>query len=516
MIARILLLALLLTLSAPAEESVVVGSKSFAESRILAEMMALMIESHTAIPVQRRLGLHGTMVCFNALRSGEIDVYPEYTGTGLVTILHRKPVRDPLQAYLEVQNGFRQEYGLVWLDPFGFNNSYALVMRRDRAEQLGISRLSQLKEHERELEVGLTHEFLRRADGYPGLEKTYGFGFRDLKGLEHGLAYEAVRSGKVDVIDAYTTDGKLLRFDLQVLEDDRHFFPPYQAAPVIRGQTLDRHPELRPLLNRLAFSLSDEKMQQLNDRVESEGHAFRDVAREFLRSQGLLGERPSAEKEATRQGDFLDLIAARPTYYLDLVVQHLELVLVSVLLATVLGVPLGIAITRRRLLANPVLSTAGVIQTIPSLALLAIMIPIQGLGLGWRSALLALFLYALLPIVRNTYTGIEEVDPGLVEAARGMGLKDRQVLWLVELPLATRTIMAGIRTSTVINVGVATLAAFIGAGGLGDPIITGLQLNDNNLILSGAVPAAVLAVLVDFLLGKLERRLAPRGSNPER
>jgi osmoprotectant transport system permease protein len=158
-----------------------------------------------------------------------------------------------------------------------------------------------------------------------------------------------------------------------------------------------------------------------------------------------------------------------------------------------------------------VLGLAGVIQTVPSLALLAFMIPIPGLGLGARSAVVALLLYALLPIVRNTFTGIREVDPALLEAARGMGLTSGQVLWRVEMPLAVRTIMAGIRTSTVISIGVATLAAFVGAGGLGDPIVTGLQLNDIDLILSGAVPAAGLALIVDFGLGMCERLLAPRG-----
>jgi osmoprotectant transport system permease protein len=179
------------------------------------------------------------------------------------------------------------------------------------------------------------------------------------------------------------------------------------------------------------------------------------------------------------------------------------------ILAIFLAVPVGIVLTRWTALAQPVMGAAGVIQTIPSLALLAFMIPIPGLGLGARSAIAALFVYALLPILRNTYTGIREIDPNLIEAAKGMGLHDRQILLRIELPLATRTIMAGIRTSAVISIGIATLAAFIGAGGLGDPIVTGLQLNDSRLILAGAIPAAVLAVIMDFLLGRVETVLAP-------
>ena len=202
---------------------------------------------------------------------------------------------------------------------------------------------------------------------------------------------------------------------------------------------------------------------------------------------------------------------ARAPATLDLTLRHLFLTAVAVVLAIAIAVPLGIVLTRREALAGPVLGAAGVIQTVPGLALLAFMIPLPGLGLGARSAITALFLYALLPIVRNTYAGIKEVDPDVVEAALGMGLYDRQILWRIELPLAMRTIMAGIRTSTVISIGVATLAAFIGAGGLGDPIVTGLQLNDTHLILSGAIPAALLAVAVDFALGRLERVLTPSG-----
>ena len=197
---------------------------------------------------------------------------------------------------------------------------------------------------------------------------------------------------------------------------------------------------------------------------------------------------------------------------LDLTLQHLQLSGLAVLLAILLAVPLGIAASRLPLLRRLSLGAAGVIQTVPSLALLAFMIPLPGLGLGARSAIAALVLYAVLPILRNTYTGIVEVDPDLLEAAEGMGLRPRQILTRVQLPLAVRTIMAGVRTAAVISVGVATLAAFIGAGGLGEPIVTGLELNDTDLILSGAAPAALLAVLVDLALGLLERALAPRGA----
>jgi osmoprotectant transport system permease protein len=318
--------------------------------------------------------------------------------------------------------------------------------------------------------------------------------------------------GKIDLIDTYTTDGKLSRFPVVLLEDDRGFFPPYDAAPVVRRATLDAHPGLQRVLRRLAFTLDDAKMAELNHAVEHEGRSFAAVAREFLDEAHLLDD---AVRDPTRVGadraDFGAFLWSQRTRLLSLTGQHLFLTLVAVALAIVVSLPLGILLTRFERLAQPVIGTTGVIQTIPSLALLAFMIPVPGLGLGSRSAVAALFLYALLPIVRNTYAGIKAVDENLIEAARGMGLTDPQILRRVQLPLAVRTIMAGIRTSTVISLGVATLAAFIGAGGLGDPIVTGLQLNDTRLILSGAIPAALLAVLADLALGRLEARLQPRG-----
>ncbi len=516
----ILLLAFLLAvlplpaLAQPAP-TIAVGSKNFTENRLLAEIMAQLIEARTVLEVRRRPNLGGTLVVLAALKEGEIDLYPEYTGTGWAIVLKREErASDPLRTYLAVANFYREQYGLEWLSPFGFSNSYALAIREDVAEKLGIETISDLKDHEDELEAGFSLEIMNREDGYPGLVAHYGLELKNVRGMEHGLAYEALRSGRIDITDAYTTDGKLLRFPIRLLEDDRGFFPPYDAAPIIRTATLERHPELAKVLQELAFTLSNERMQRLNGEVEEEGRTFEEVARSFLEEEGLLqaddGGRVKGEALPRAGQSFFAFMWARRSITLELVVEHLVLTGVAVGLAILLAVPLGIFLTRRERWSGPVLGTAGVIQTIPSLALLAFMIPIPGLGLGARSAVTALFLYALLPILRNTYTGIQEVDGLLIEAARGMGLYDRQILWRVELPLAMPTIMAGVRTSAVISIGVATLAAFIGAGGLGEPIVTGLQLNESQLILSGAVPAALLALLVDWLLGWLDRVVAPR------
>ena len=502
-----------LTVSPAGAESIAVGSKKFTESRLLAEVMAQLIEAQTELDVERKVNLGGTLIAHEAIISGEIDLYPEYTGTAWAVVLKFEGAPgDALRTYLQVSSGYRERFGLRWLDPLGFNNSYAVTVLEETAERLDLHRISDLAARGSELRVAWSHEFLNREDGYPALRDAYGLEMADVRGMEHGLAYEAIRTGRIDVTDAYTTDGKLLRFPVRMLEDDRRFFPPYQAAPVIRQDTLERHPELAAVLAQLAFTLSDHRMQRLNYEVEEEGRAFEDVARAFLVEEGLLGERstgdgPSGAEPVTRKDGFVPFMIDRLPTTLELTVQHLWLTGVAMLLAILFAVPLGVLLTRLPPLSGPVLGVAGVLQTVPSLALLAFMIPIPGLGLGVRSAIAALFLYALLPILRNTYTGIRDVDPDVVEAAVGLGLTRGQVLRLVELPLAFRTIMAGIRTAAVISIGVATLAAFIGAGGLGDPIVTGLQLNDTSLILSGALPAALLAILVDWLLGLVETRL---------
>jgi osmoprotectant transport system permease protein len=511
--AVVLALALRSDVQAEARPQIVIGSKNFAESRLLAEIMAQLVEGHLDVDVVRKPNLGGTTLVFAALRSGDIDLYPEYTGTAYAVLLgHTEPVSDPLQVYLRVDREYAQQWELDWLEPFGFTNGYALAMPRARAEELGVTRISDLAAHGDAVVAGVSHEFLERPDGWGRLVEAYDLHIADVRGMEHGLAYQAVAEGKVDLIDTYTTDGKLARHPVLLLEDDLHFFPPYDAAPVVRRDTLARVPELEPLLQRLAFSLDDARMQQLNHAVEHEGRSFTAVAREFLDDAHLLDDavRDPTTVEADRS-DFAAFAWSQRSQLLGLVGQHLLLTLSAVVLAILVAVPVGIVLTRRKRWAELVIGATGVIQTIPSLALLAFMIPLPGLGLGARSAVAALFLYALLPIVRNTYAGITEVDRSLIEAARGMGLTDRQMLTRVELPLAVRTIMAGVRTSTVISIGVATLAAFIGGGGLGDPIVTGLQLDDTRLILLGAIPAALLAVLTDVALARVERRLQPRG-----
>ncbi len=506
----------LLLASAPAfAQDLVVGSKNFPEGRLLAEITAQLLREHTELEVLHRANLGGTKVCWEALRAGEIDLYVEYTGTAWSILLENEgSITDPLEAFLEVQRASRTRFDLEWLAPFGLQNTYALALQRSRAEELAATRVSDLIGRGAALRTGFSIEFMNREDGWPGLAAHYPGLDLAPRSMEHGLAYEALARGELDLVDAYSTDGKLLRYDVVVLEDDRGFFPPYHAAPVLRGPTLRAHPELREVLERLAFTLDEAGAMELNHRVEVAGESFERVARSFLEARGLLRTSvdPESGPRTTRaeRGLFSALWTDRARIA-ALTLEHLGLVVISVLLAALLAIPAGLVITRRPHLRRVLLGGASVLQTVPSLALLAFLIALPGLGLGARSAIVALVLYAVLPILRNTFTGLSSVDPELVDAARGLGLTPRQVLLRIQLPLAARTILAGLRTAAVLSVGVATLAAFIGAGGLGTPIVEGLYLNDTALILSGAVPAALLALAVDGLLGLLERRLTPRG-----
>jgi osmoprotectant transport system permease protein len=490
----LLLIGFWMALGASAQ-TVTVGSKRFSESRLLGEILAQAIEKNTALEVKRRFGLGGTLICFKALEEGEIDLYPEYTGTGLQAILDEPYTSiSPDSLYAYVRREFRDQYNLVWTAPLGFNNTYALAVH----DTVNLSRISDLQSHPGLL-AGFSHEFLNRSDGLPGLKEAYGIAFEKVTGLDHGLIYRAMESGDIEITDVYSTDGQLERFDLKLLEDDKQFFPPYYACPLVRSDLLKTHPEVHSVLRELAGSLSNEKIRALNYRVEVERESVVEVAADFLQTAGIV---------EPGQADF------RWPPMLLRILEHLQLTGFAVLLAIACGVPLGMLIVRKPGLASSVLNISGVIQTIPSIALLGFFIPL--LGIGFWPAMSALFLYALLPIVRNTYSGLSGIDPELEEAAIAMGMTPSQVMRRLKLPLATGFIMAGVRTATVINIGTATLAAFIGAGGLGEYIFTGITLNDNALILKGAIPAALLALVVDYLMGRLEKRWTPDGLQQDR
>jgi osmoprotectant transport system permease protein len=499
--------AILAPAAGAAEEAprVVVGAKKFTEGAILGELMAQVLEIHAGARVERRFNLAGTQVCYEGLRSGAIDVYAEYTGTALRSLLGAGDHAPSASAavFALVSEAFRGD-GLEWLAPFGFDNTYVLIMRPDRASALAIARLSDLAAHP--LRYGMSHEFLARPDGMPGLRRVYQLNEASTVGMEHDLAYQALSTSAIDASDGYATDAKIHSLGLLALDDDRHFFPPYQAAPFARSDLFERVPGAAAALRLLAGRIDAPTMRRLNLAVEGERRDPAEVAAGFLREIGLASREVAP---APRADTLLGVLWQRRVITAHLAAQHLLLTGVALLAAIAVGLPLGIAASRRPLLAGAALSTAGVLQTIPSIALLAFMLPF--FGIGTAPAIAALFLYGLLPILRNTVAGLRSIDPQLLEVGRGLGMRPRDLLWRVELPLAAPVILAGIRTAAVISVGTATLAAFIGAGGLGDPIVTGLSVTDTNLVLSGALPAAALAIAVDLALHAVERAATTKG-----
>lgn len=480
--------------SSPAGEPVAVGSKRFTESYILGEIVRQSLQ-RAGIAAVHRQGLGNTGIVEQALRSGAIGLYPEYTGT-LVRELLKREGNPPLPQL----NEWLAPRGLQAAVPLGFNNTYALAMVEAQAERLGIRRISDLRKPEaRSLRLGLSHEFLARADGWPALRAAYNLPQSQPGGLDHGLAYDAVAAGRVDLIDIYSTDAKVGRHALRVLEDDLGFFPRYDAVLLLRA---DLDPRVLAALQPLAGRIDERAMIAMNAEAELDGLPFAEVARRFLDGAAAPG---GARAPAAAPGFMARLFAED---FARLAGQHLMLVFVSLAGAVLVAVPLGIHAWRSPRLAGLILALVGVLQTVPSLALLAFLIAAVG-GIGVLPALLALFLYALLPIVRNTHAGLDGVPQGLSDAATALGLTARQRLLSVQLPLALPTVLAGVKTAAVINVGTATLAAFVGAGGFGERIVAGLATSDRGLMLAGAVPAAVLAVLVQWLFDRLERRVSP-------
>lgn len=458
-----------------------VGAKHDNEGAILGEMIALVLEDGGFV-VEKKFQLGGTAVSFEALKNGAIDVYPDYTGTIAAEILKVKTTNiDSLNRYLK--DRFRLEISSA----YGFNNTYAITLKSDIALKFSLKTIADLAAHPT-LRSGLSYEFLKREDGWANLSKAYQLK-QSATGLEHGLSYRALINNEIDFTDAYTTDGELEKYGFIILEDNLHFFPTYEAVSFYKSSLPEKAKLLLKKLDRL---LTDKEMQRLNSLALFQKQSHLDIARAFLVEKQLI-KKDNAQKKSTAQDIFEHALV------------HLKLTLLSLLAAILVAIPLGILLYRFQKLSKPILYLTGILQTIPSIALLALMIPFFGIGVV--PAVIALFLYALLPILRNTVIGLISVDPQLKKVATAIGLNEAQKLRLVELPLAMPMILTGIRTAAVINVGTATLAAFIGAGGLGEFIVTGLSLNNTNLILMGAIPSALLAILIELCFEVLERVL---------
>jgi osmoprotectant transport system permease protein len=465
-----------------------IGSKTFTESVILGDMVSLLVRNAGARPVQLK-ELGGTRVLWNALLKGDIDIYPEYTGTIAQEILAGQRI--------EGEDGIRKAvaaHGIMMTRSLGFSDNYAIGMKKETCKKLGTTKISDLRKHPN-IRFGFSNEFMDRSDGWPGLRKHYGLPQKHAYGMDHDLSYRGLEAGSIEATDLYSTDAEIQYYDLCVLEDDLHYFPVYSAVILYRKDLTERAPRVVAELSKLEGQITESAITEMNAAAKLNKIPESRIAADFLVKRLSIGGR-------TR----IDSVVARLWRH---TLEHLYLVGISLIAAILVSIPLGIVASKRPKIGQIILGVAGLVQTIPSLALLVFMIPL--LGIGGPPALAALFLYSLLPIIRNTYVGIRDIPSDIRESAEALGLPAGARLWLVELPMASRAILAGIKTSAVINVGTATLGALIGAGGYGQPILTGIRLDDIGLIMQGAVPAALLAVLVQGVFELAERFFVPKG-----
>jgi osmoprotectant transport system permease protein len=477
----------LLPAGAVAAAAIVVGSKAFTEGYVLGEIAAQTIESASTVPVTRKLGMGSTGILFAALKSGAIDVYSDYTGTLTEAILKRpdlKSIEDIQQALLAMD--------LVMSGPLGFDDTYALAVKESFAEQHHLYSIGDLAGVEDKIRAAFSYEFMDRKDGFQGMAASYHLHFapKNVNRMEHSLTYQAIDDGAVDLIDLYSTDAKIEKSRLRVLKDDRGYFPVYQAVWVARKSFTEAHPlEWQALLN-LQGSISEQAMIDMNAQADIQHVSFAKIAAQHLGS------------EAPRSQSLKSNILQRTR-------EHLWLVGIALLFSVVIGIPLGLIAVRFHAAGQAILIFSALIQTVPSLALLCFLIPLFGVGM--KPALAALCLYSLLPVVLNTFTGIRSIDPKHVENARAFGMTGRQILLRIVLPLASPTVLAGIKTATIVSIGTATLAALVGAGGYGAPIVSGLSLNDVPTILTGAIPAALMALIAYGFFEILGVVLIPAG-----
>lgn len=289
MILALSILTVSLLTGCSSSDTITVGSKDFGENTVIGEMLAQLIEAKTDLKVDRKLNMGGTFVCFEALKKGDVDVYPEYTGTALTAQLNMDVITDPDEAYKVVSEEFDKQFDIKWMDPIGFNNAYTLAVSDEIYQKYGVETYSDLAKISKDLVFGAEHEFFNRQDGFDGLVDAYGIEFKgEPKKMNVALKYQAIGNGEMDVTDAFVTDGPIKQYNLKVLEDDKHFFPPYYAAPIVRKDTLEKHPELEDILNSLAGKIDDEKMTDINYKVDVQGEDVKTVAKEFLETNGLL------------------------------------------------------------------------------------------------------------------------------------------------------------------------------------------------------------------------------------
>lgn len=496
------------------QQSITIGTQTFTESKIIAYMYKNLIEQDTDIEVNVLTDLAASPILIDAMNNDDVQLGSLYTGEVFNGYFpFDQSERDPEAVLRAAQEGFDEYYNFTWLDSLGFENTYVLTVTEEVAQEYNLETVSDLAEVAAEMRLGVDTTWLEREnDGYGAFTETYGFEFGEVFPMEIGLVYNAVASGEVDIVLAYSTDPRLKQFNLVTLEEDKNFFPPYDMSTVMKNELLEENPEIETILSPLIGTIDEAKMTELNYLVDIDGYTPEDVARSFLSEQGLLDEEFSLDdvfiSDAGGIVGFYHYLLGNWDTLLELTYDHILMVILGITAALIVGVPLGILSAKSERLARIILTLTNLIQVFPSLALLAVLMIF--FGLGFNTVVIGLFLYSLLPITRNTYVGLKNVSGDLSEAGRGVGMNKWQLLLIVQIPLSIPFLLTGIRVAAVIAIGVATIAPFIGGDGLGREVYSGINLRDNMRIYGGAIPAALLAIVADLLLGRLEKRVTPK------
>ncbi|MBC6415800.1 MAG: ABC transporter permease subunit [Bdellovibrionales bacterium] len=499
------------------KKQIVIGSKQFTENIILGEILAQILEDKYDFKVVRKFNMGGTKLLFDSLKQGHIDIYPEYTGTGYTMILKLTKKRSPEKTYLIVKKEFLKKFQLFWSSPLGFENTYILAVRERDSRFKKVFLNSQLKNLSFPFRLALDHEFTERKDGWSLFSKSYRLNLdkNQIFTMNPNLMYSALNSKKVDMIVGNSTDGRMQTYQLRTLKDDKNFFPSYLAAYLTRLDVLESHPLVNQAFQELSQKISEKTMTSLNHQVDQLKFEVTQTARKFLIKKKILTQKSDVLLTSSSQkNSLISYYLSKKNYFFKILLEHLFLVFTALLFALLFALPLSIYAFYNSRVEKILFFIVNTLQTVPSLALLAALIPL--LGIGFAPAVTALFIYSLLPLIRNTFEGLKNIDNSYIEVATGIGLTKWQSLKFIQIPLALPVIIAGVRTTVVLLVGTATLAAFVGAGGLGDPIFRGMATLDSRLIFLGAIPSCILAVILDKFIFFLEKVLISKGLQKKR
>lgn len=481
-----------------AKSPVTIGGKVFTEQSILVDLLAQLLEDHQ-IAVIKKKNLGGTLVAFEALKKNDLDIYVEYSGTSYHSIFKQKDILSQEETFNFLKKEFSKN-NIYSFPSLGFSNSYALVSKINNP----YNQISDLKIDSKKYSIAFEHELLTRPDGFPEFSKTYDLEFKKVSSMNVGLMYQAVHQGQVDFGIGYTTDGRNKAFEMKIIKDDLRFFPQYFASILVHEKALKAYPELKKILSGLNNKISAEEMTEMNYLVDVKKMSPLKVTRNFLQKKKLI---KSSENNLDIMSE--NYLIKNSALLFSKLKEHLYICIYALLFTFFFGFIFGIAAYWNQRIKQFVFILVNIFQTVPSLALFGFLIPF--LGIGFKPSLIALVMYALLPLVHNVYTGLSEVDKDIIQSFKAIGMNRWQILTKIQIPMALPTLSAGLRTSTVIIIGTATIAAFIGAGGLGELIFQGISSMDHRLILLGAIPAALLALIADFLIYSLCRFLTSQG-----